>query len=260
METFDIIIKFIKHSCFTIETKDYFFIIDYFEGKLPNPRKGKKTVFIATHSHNDHFSKDIFKYGDFDDNIYILSKDIMELYKDENIIYLNNPVDSKDVDIDTLKKFWKKDNVFFLDENDSLLYHDIEFFTYGSTDKGFSILVELPYVNFYHAGDLNDWVWPNDTEEEKKKMKEDFRREVDKIQTDQVDIAFFPVDPRLKENYSLGVSYFLEQVSPEVLFPMHMWGDISFSKKFKNDYKDVYTEIKEIDHEGEEFFITMEVE
>lgn len=259
MEKFEIKVTYINHSCFSIETKNYLFIIDYFKGDLPKPIIGKKTIFIVTHSHNDHFSKKIFEYGNFKDNIYILSKDIIELYKNENIIYLDSP-NNKDVDINTMKKIWKKDNVFILDKDEKFSYHDVDFYTYGSTDRGFSILVELPYLTFFHAGDLNDWEWPEDTDLERKQMKNDFRQEIDKIQTDQLDLAFFPIDPRLKEDYDLGVSYFLDVLSPEILFPMHMWDNLEFSKKFKDDYDDIYTEIKEIDFDGQEFYITIEVE
>ena len=34
----------------------------------------------------------------------------------------------------------------------------------------------------------------------------------------------------------------------------------AFSKKFKEEYKDVYTEIKEIHHDNEEFNITIEID
>ncbi|WP_100065387.1 MBL fold metallo-hydrolase [Miniphocaeibacter massiliensis] len=260
MEKFDINVTYIHHSCFTIETKDYLFIIDYYKGDLPKPILGKKTIFIATHSHKDHFSKKIFDYGNFKENIYILSKDIVELYKDENIIYLNNPNSDNNVDIDTMKKLWGQDNVFILDKDEKFTYHDIDFYAYGSTDRGISILIELPYLTFYHAGDLNEWTWPEDSVDEKEKMRKDFRKEVDKINSEQVDVAFFPVDPRLKENYDKGVSYFLETVSPEMLFPMHLWGKFEFSKKLKEEYSDIYTEIKEIHHDNEEFNITMEVD
>lgn len=260
MSTYNIKVTYIHHSCYTVETKDHLFIIDYFKGDLPKPSIDKKTVFISTHSHHDHFSKEIFEYGDFKNNLYILSNDIRELYKDENIIYLNNPEKKDNVDIATMKKIWGKDNVFFIDKDEKFTYHDIDFYTYGSTDKGISILVDLPYLTFYHAGDLNDWIWPDDTEEERKKMEKDFRDEVDKIQVDQLDLAFFPVDPRLEGNYDKGVSYFLETISPEILFPMHMWGNLEFSKKFKEDYLNVYTDIKEIDYDGQQFNITMEIE
>ena len=260
MEKFNIKVTYIHHSCFTVETKDYLFIIDYFKGDLPNPILDKKTIFIATHSHKDHFSRKIFEYGNMKDNIYILSKDIVELFKDENIIYLNNPNGSSEIDVNTMKKLWGQDNVFIIDENEKFTYHNIDFYAYGSTDKGISILVELPYVTFYHAGGLNEWIWSEDSKEDREKMKKDFRKEVDKINPEQVDFAFFPVDPRLKENYDKGISYFLDTVSPEMLFPMHLWNELDFSKKFKEEYKDVYTEIKEIHHDNEEFNITIEID
>lgn len=260
MSQYNIQIKYIYHSCYSIETEDYLFIIDYFKGKLPKPNKNKKTIFISTHSHSDHFSKKIFEYGDFENNLYILSSDIKELYKNDNIIYLDNPKNSNNVDIDTMKIFRGKENVIFINKDKDFSYDDIDFYSYGSTDKGISILVDLPYLTFFHAGDLNNWIWPEDTKEEKIQMEKDFRKEVDKIQVDQLDIAFFPIDPRLKENYDKGVTYFLDKVTPEILFPMHLWDNLEFSKKFKDDYSGIYTDIYELDHSGQVFNITMDME
>ncbi|MDO5018379.1 MAG: MBL fold metallo-hydrolase [Lagierella massiliensis] len=250
-----IIVNFIHHSCFTIETDKTFFIIDYFKGDLPKPKKDKETIFLVSHSHKDHFSKEIFNYGNFNDNIYILSDDLRKLSKEDKIIYL------KDEENDSLlekKKIFSPTNVFCMKVNEKLSYHNIDFYTFGSTDRGVSFLVELPFMTFFHAGDLNNWVWEEDTDIEREKMKRDFQREINKINT-KVDVSFFPIDPRLKENYDLGVSYFIDRISPDYLFPMHLWNDLEFSKKFKEDYKNSYTNIFEIKEDGQSFEIEIEL-
>lgn len=243
-------ITFVHHSCFTIETDKFFFIIDYFKGELPKPKEDKETIFLVTHSHSDHFSKEIFNYGDFKKNVYILSEDLKELPKEDKVIYLKSDIEEK-------KKIFSEPNIFFMKPDEKLSYHNIDFYTFGSTDKGVSYLIELPFMTIFHAGDLNNWVWSEDSQIEREKMKRDFEREINKIHTD-IDVSFFPVDPRLKENYDLGVSYFLEEIVPDYVFPMHLWNDFEFSKKFKEDYKDSYSSIFEIEKDGQSFEIYIE--
>lgn len=249
-------ITFVHHSCFTIETEEVLFIIDYFKKELPKPPKDKKTIFLVTHGHEDHFSKEIFNYGNFKQNTYILSEDLKELQKEDKIIYLIDETE-ENKQLQTKKKLFCSSNIFTMKPEEKFTYHNINFYTFGSTDKGVSFLVELPFMTFFHAGDLNNWVWPEDSELEREQMKRDFQKEIDKIHT-KVDVAFFPVDPRLKENYDLGVSYLIKKIAPDYLFPMHMWNDFEFSKKFKEDFKDSYSQIFEIKKDGEVFELEIE--
>ena len=81
----EIKIKFIYHSCYTMEFEDYILIFDYFQGELPKNPKNKKLIFISTHSHYDHFTKKILEIGNPEENIYILSSDIQDLLQKDNI-------------------------------------------------------------------------------------------------------------------------------------------------------------------------------
>lgn len=258
MFTENVKIKYIYHSCYSVELEDKLIIFDYYKGNLPDEIPGKQTIFISTHSHADHFNKEILKLPYMKNCIYILSDDIKELYKSNNIIYLND--ENKDIDIDTLKIIKNANNIYFVKPDEQLTIDDMVINTYGSTDKGISILVDLPFLNLYHAGDLNNWIWPEDTKTEREKMENSFIKELEKIDIDEIDIAFFPIDPRLKDEVFTGAEIFLDIVSPAVLFPMHFSDNYDITKKFSDYYSDFYTDIKTIYHRDESFDIIIEID
>jgi hypothetical protein len=85
-------------------------------------------------------------------------------------------------------------------------------------------------------------------------MEVDYKREIDKLENRQIDLAFVPLDPRLESAYSYGLDYFLEKTETKVVFPMHFWGDTDVIKRYKKDYRGS-TEVMEIEKEGEMFHI-----
>jgi len=95
---------------------------------------------------------------------------------------------------------------------------------YGSTDEGVSFLVEAGGVRVFHAGDLNYWHWrAESTEAEVKEAYQAFDRILSGIEGQRVDIALFPVDPRMGEGHDEGAMMFAERVRPSLLIPMHFW-------------------------------------
>lgn len=253
----EIKIKFIYHSCYTMEFEDYILIFDYFQGELPKNPKNKKLIFISTHSHYDHFTKKILEIGNPEENIYILSSDIQDLLQKDNIIYLEDK--EKDLDIATHKFLRNNDNVYFVKPDEVIDIEDFTVKTFGSTDQGISFTLSLDYLTIFYAGDLNNWIWPEDSPEERKQMEEDFLKEILKID-EEVDIAFFPIDPRLKDYYDKGASLFLEHIEPQMIFPLHFKDDCAFTQKFYRDYNEKYnTEIRVINNLGDEFIILLDI-
>ena len=49
----------------------------------------------------------------------------------------------------------------------------------------------------------------------------EFRKVVSTISGQDIDIAFFPVDPRQGAMYEAGANYFIMSVKPQILVPMH---------------------------------------
>ena len=49
----------------------------------------------------------------------------------------------------------------------------------------------------------------------------EFRKAVQPISREKIDIAFFPVDPRQGNMFEAGANYFILTVKPRILVPMH---------------------------------------
>ena len=211
-------IFYIYHSGFAVETEKYKLIFDYYmepkkdsgEFRVKEFIVGEKEVFVfSSHSHRDHFRKEILEWQKINSNIkYILSDDIKE-----------------EVD------------AYFVKEGDKLEVDGVEVKVFGSTDLGVSFFVKCDGKTFFHAGDLNWWAWFDDTLEEETYMRELYYSKMDYIEEvlkeECIDYLFYPVDPRLEKNSFLGIEYFIEKVKVKNIVPMHMWDNYEIIKELK---------------------------
>lgn len=232
-------IYYIYHSGFAIKTKNHFLIFDYYKEPTEsnhsssvlspeNIKEMKNVIVFSSHSHEDHFNPSIFNWENFNSDIqYILSNDIKA---------------DKD-----------KSNYSFIGEGEEKLYKDVYVKAYGSTDIGISFLVKVDGLTIFHAGDLNWWHWKEDSIEEQLVAETAFKANVKKLKEEKViDIAFFPVDPRLEESYYIGGEYFARELQPKILIPMH-FGDATYiTKQFENRIKKINIKAVEIKYPGQE--------
>ncbi|MPM57799.1 hypothetical protein SDC9_104622 [bioreactor metagenome] len=110
-------------------------------------------------------------------------------------------------------------------------------------------------INIFHAGDLNWWHWFDESEEFNENQERVFKQEIESIKDNKVDIVFFPVDPRLIESYYLGGEYFIKELSPKILIPMHFGRNYEVIKKFDSKVKNYETKVVEITKRGEEIVL-----
>lgn len=225
-------ITYIHHSSFSVELDKCILLFDYFQGNIPYFDKNKKLYVFSSHSHHDHFNKNIFKLEKTHPNVtYILSNDI------------NAP---------------KSENIKLMGANERLLIDDLEIETLESSDLGVAFIISVENKTIYHAGDLNWWHWEGENSPEENAYAEKiFKAPINKIKGKNIDIAFLPLDPRQGEQYYLGFDYFMRNTHTKIAFPMHLWKTYSLIKTFKAssyalDYKD---KIIEVNHDGEEFKI-----
>ena len=225
-------ITYIYHSSFAVENENYILIFDFY--KIPWIKnntfsmneiidKDKTIIIFISHGHSDHFSSEIFKWDNGIRKIYYVISD--------------------DIDISD-----KKSNYYSIKEGDDIKIEDINVKAFGSSDLGVSFLIKMDdNTNIFHAGDLNWWKWSGETNEDQEYATNLFKRIVNdiKISTEedkeQIDIAFFPVDPRLEENKYLGAMYFIENFAPKYLFPMHFWDKFAITKDFSEYIKNTST-------------------
>lgn len=225
-------IEYIYHSGFTIETDEYFLIFDYYQGELQ--LKDKKIIVFSSHGHEDHYNPDILHWQDqYKDVSYILSSDI---------------------------GLGPSDNIYVMEPYEELELDGIRIKSFASTDLGLSFMINLEGKNIFFAGDLNWWHWTGETREEQIEAEEGFMEEMAKIQEDfkgkELDLAFFPVDPRLGNTaYFLGGQYFIEKLSPKIFFPMHFGDKYGIIKKFIHKMKDSHVHIMDIQEKNQVFHI-----
>ena len=218
-------VEYIYHSGFTVETDNYFLVFDYYKGDIA--LKGKKTIVFSSHGHPDHFNPKILKWLDSNPNIlYVLSSDI---------------------------KSEPSKHIYIMDPDESLNLFDITIESFGSTDLGLSFLVKVEDKTIFYAGDLNWWYWDEDSEEEKLSMEKAFKKEVEKIKGNNIDVAFFPVDPRLDDNYYLGGKYIIDELKPQAFVPMHFGDKYEITTDFIHKMNSKTTRIVEINKKNEMF-------
>ena len=61
----------------------------------------------------------------------------------------------------------------------------------------------------------------------------------------------FPLDPRMGEMYDAGAQYFLIEVRPKVLIPMHWWGRAEAALEFARRNRSKHSEIIALTRPGE---------
>ena len=209
-------VKYHEHSGFSIRVNDIFLMFDYYKGDLPiKDVKSANSAFVfVSHGHADHFNKNIFSLREHNKNItYVLSKEI--------------PVNEE---------------VVYVLPNQKLRIRGLLVETFDSTDEGVCYLITYKGIKIFHAGDLNLWSWRKDSEDfEIAKAAKDYYRVLNAMLrvTPDIDIAFFPVDPRMREYYEEGAVKFLEAFKVQHFFPMHMWGKYRAANILNNyDFKD----------------------
>ena len=106
----------------------------------------------------------------------------------------------------------------------SVLPNGMKVTAYGSTDEGVSFHIVWDSVSIFHAGDLNDWHWRDEGGEAYAREAEGkFLKELEKVRqgVPHIDLAFFPVDPRMGSDYYRGAILFCQALHPVRFMPMH---------------------------------------
>ena len=223
-------ITFVRHSCYTVELEEHFLIFDYIGGPLTIPSY-KKVLCFVTHGHKDHYDVGIFSFpGKVS---YFISDDITD-------------------DLSSYEVTWVHPDGIYQVE-------DVTVKTYGSTDEGVSIYCKVEGKGIYHSGDLHYWIWPRYSPLDIENMEKNFTKEVDKVKDEKIDVAMIVVDPRLKEDYHKGPSYFFKTLPATYFFPLHMWEEFSLSKRFQEEFQaqDPNKKIMVVEKEGQAFLLPL---
>ena len=118
------------------------------------------------------------------------------------------------------------EDAVYLKKGDVFEDENIRIRAFGSTDVGISFLIEAEGKLLFHAGDLNNWHWKDEsTPQEVAKAEGDYLRELDILAqaTGHLHLAMFPVDPRIGTDFMRGAEQFVDRIKTDVLVPMHFW-------------------------------------
>lgn len=190
------------NSGFSVRTDRHLLLFDYVGGGLSEPIPADRAIAFVSHAHGDHFIP------------------IVETWRKNRLLAL--------VTGDDVKSGGQK-----MRPGDTLSADGVEIEAFGSTDEGVSFLVHTDGKTLYHAGDFNFWHWRGEsTGAEVEEAEENFLRILSDLRGRAIDIAFFPVDPRMGAGYDEGARRFVGAVAPKVLIPMHFREDVWAARDF----------------------------
>lgn len=214
----DLKITYLYHSSFLAETSGHYLIFDYYkdtphgaglsQGVVdPAELSGKPVAVFASHHHPDHFASVIFDWRrELPEVRYVLANDIRT-----------------------------QEEADFMRPGESLEAGGLTVSTLKSTDEGVAFLIKGDGFCIYHAGDLNWWKWEENSEAENARMERDYKREIEKLRGERIDLAFLPVDPRQGPDALLGIGFFMQTVGAGHVVPMHSFGATEFFDILKTD-------------------------
>ena len=219
-------IWYLRHSGFAIEcdngcTLVFDFYNDTSQVLHSVLARSSKVYVLVSHSHPDHFNDRIFSW--------------VEAYTNADFRFIvSNELHRK------LKRKPKAgpfaDACIPLRRGDVWSDAVISVDAFGSSDIGVSYMVETAGKRIFHAGDLNNWHWSEESTPQEIKAAEGnylaILRDI-KAKYQAIDLAMFPVDPRIGGDFPLGARQFVHTFNVEHFIPMHQWGDFEKSCQFE---------------------------
>lgn len=234
-------VRYIWHDCFVVRHAGVNLVFDYWReppggapGQSHDIGKGYPAfldgldpdmplyVFVS-HSHKDHYNPEIFDWSSrFPKVHYVVSRDVMKRCRhiaSATSVYAGQKIDPSQITA--------------LSPGETACFGDVTVAAFPSTDIGVSYLVGVGEKRFFHAGDLNAWIWLDEsTEAEVRKALGDYRaclRDIGAFLDAhprgaaeyQIDYCFFPVDSRIGREYYTGARMFTEKLGVGRFFPMH---------------------------------------
>ena len=220
-------VTYFHHSGFTVSIQDTLLVFDYWRGEKGELSHGlglgpkdfedySRILVFVSHDHEDHFDPVIYTWADGKLPItYIIADDMPKTARGRR-----------------------------MQPGDVTTVGDARIQAFGSTDKGVSFYVTLHGLHVFHAGDLNLWHWREESSlREIAQAESDFYAAMQPIQRLPMDIAMFPVDPRMGGMYDAGANYFVMSAKPRVMFPMHWFGRAEVAQTYARKGRTRYTEV-----------------
>lgn len=212
-------VTFLAHSGFFLELETASLLFDWWKGELPPLPADRPLLVFASHRHEDHFNPAIFSLAEGGRDVrFLLGKDIRLTERNRARWDLSDDAAARCLALGGGETVSPISGV------------TVE--TLPSTDEGVAFLISLEGKTLFHAGDLNWWHWEGEDKAWNRNMEVNFKRYCEPLRGRHMDLAMFPIDPRLGEDGFRGARYFLELTDTACLLPMHQWEQFSFTQDF----------------------------
>ena len=216
-------ITYIYHSCYLIEFDEFSILIDFFKDVDRSDgtkwirdyllNKDEDLYVLCTHSHSDHYNPEILSWKNKKKNIrYIFSNELLE----SGLVEVGD--------------------AYFLKKEEVYKDHRIKIKAFGSTDAGCSFLFRYKDQLYFHSGDLNNWHWKEEVSaDEALSYENQYLCELELIteKVDNLEIAMFPIDPRLGKDFMKGAEQFVSRINTKYLLPMHFGDNYDLVNEFE---------------------------
>ena len=223
-------VTYIGHSGFLVATEIVNLLFDYSEGEIPQVDSNVPLAVLVSHAHKDHFNPAVFALADqYQDVRYILSNDVWISEALKNEYHLTDAFMENHV---TFVPAGLK-RIVSLSNADDGNYFTLE--TIKSTDQGVAFILDVAGKRIYHAGDLNCWVWEDDTKQQYNNMSGMFKHAIEKLGDKEIFLAFAPLDPRQGRFYKISMEYLLNAAPVTYAVPMHLWGQYELVDQYERE-------------------------
>ncbi|MEA4898092.1 MBL fold metallo-hydrolase [Bacillota bacterium Meth-B3] len=190
------------HSGFSVRTAQRLLVFDYLGTGLDDPEPLDRAIAFISHAHSDH------------------NHPIVQGWARQGLCHLAEGYDVHGAG-------------YAMRPGDSTVIEGAIVRAFGSTDQGVSFWVESNALKVLHAGDFNLWHWRGEANADwTRKAERAFEAILKTMEGLPVDVAFFPVDPRMGENADEGALRFAERIRPKLIIPMHFWDQPRFAERF----------------------------
>jgi len=209
---------YLCQSGFAVQTDRHFLIFDYWRDKPkgggldsgvidPMALRDQDVVVFVSHRHGDHYNRKILQWKQDIPKLRIILSDDIRPVEDAMMIGPGSTLEQPDLTVHTL----------------------------ASNDEGVAFIVDVDDMRIYHAGDLNWWHWEGEPDDYNEGMANSYKSQIEKLVGKPVDLAFVPVDPRLKKQYAWGIDYLMRTVEVRHVVPMHFASVSSIVKRLLED-------------------------
>jgi L-ascorbate metabolism protein UlaG (beta-lactamase superfamily) len=232
----ELTVTYLGHSGFAMQVEDTLLVFDDARGTPPEGAglaegyitkeaiaAHQRTLYFVSHAHGDHFNPAIYDNAQAGSVYYVLGDDLPDAHSG-----------------------------YRLSPGQTLQVVNAQIEAFASTDQGVSFLVKIGGYTLFHAGDLNLWHWRQEsTPKEVEQAEREYIEAVTPLIGREIDLACFPLDPRMGEMYDAGAQHFMMHVRPRVFLPMHFWDRTDVPEDFARRNRTRHVEVMAMTKPGQ---------